>query len=176
MKRYLNKSSNLTILTPKGRNNQGIFRLLLGIGWSATLTNGRRSTLDANAGGAAKTSGDRYTYTQNKENNAPDRNISNGSTIKRRTINRNGQASSSNTTVDTWNKAFEGSELDIGCVLGLWFEKMGKKVAYDVFYNRFTYYIFRTVKYGVEVVCDVEEYKDLMTDMKGETCPKTFQQ
>ena len=35
--------------------------------------------------------------------------------------------------LDTSNKAFEGSEPNIGCVLGLRFRKLDKTVAYDVF-------------------------------------------
>ena len=66
--------------------------------------------------------------------------------------------------VDTSNKAFEGAETDIWCVLGLRFEKVDKKVAYDVFHNKFSNYIGRIMKYMNKVVCAVKEYKDLMTD------------
>ena len=44
---------------------------------------------------------------------------------------------------------------------------MDKKVAYDVFRNKFANYIGRTMKYGNKVVCAVKEYKDPMTDYEG---------
>ena len=65
----------------------------------------------------------------------------------------NGQNSISNPTVDISHNVFEGSEPDIGCVLGLRFEKLDKKVTYDVFCNKFANYIGSTMNYGNEVVC-----------------------
>ena len=50
--------------------------------------------------------------------------------------------------VDTSNKAFEGAETDIWCVLGLRFEKVDKKVAYNLFRNKFSNCIGRNMKYG----------------------------
>ena len=67
----------------------------------------------------------------------------------------NGQHSISNPTVYISHNVFEGSEPDIGCVLGLRFEKLDKKVTYDVFCNKFAKYIGSTMKYGNEVVCSV---------------------
>ena len=58
----------------------------------------------------------------------------------------NGQHSISNPTVDISHNVFEGSEPDIGCVLGLRFEKVEDKIAYDVFHNKFSNYIGSTVK------------------------------
>ena len=79
-------------------------------------------------------------------------------------------------TVNTSNKSFEGAEPEIGCVLGLRFEKVYKKVAYDVFCNNFANYIGRTMKYGNKIVCAVKEYKYPMNDYEEITCPKTFPQ
>ena len=62
----------------------------------------------------------------------------------------------SNPKVDTSNKASKGAEPDIGCVLGMRFEKVDKKVVYDVFHNKFSNYIVRTMKYMKEVVCAVK--------------------
>ena len=59
-------------------------------------------------------------------------------------------------TVNTSNKSFEGAEPEIGCVLGLRFEKVYKKVAYNAFHNNSTNYIGRTTMYGNEVVCEVK--------------------
>ena len=120
------------------------------------MTNGSRSNPDINAGGAAYNSGEGFTDTDNTGKNATDRNNSNYSTINRQTVNRNGQASISNPTVDTSNKAFEGAEPDIGCVPGMRFGKVDKKVAYNVFCNKVANYIGRTMKYGNEVVFDVK--------------------
>ena len=93
--------------------------------------------------------------TNDTGNNGTDRKNRSDSTsnIQGQTGNRNGQASRSNLTVDTSNKAFKLAEPDIGYVLGLRFEKVDKKVAYDVFHNKFTNYIGITMKYGNEVVC-----------------------
>ena len=80
----------------------------------------------------------RISYTENTGNNTTDGNNSNDSIIKILTGNRNGQSSRINTTVDTSNKVFEGAEPDIVCVLGLRFEKVDKKVAHDVFHDKFS--------------------------------------
>ena len=93
------------------------------------MTNVSGLTQGATAGGAADTRGEGSTYTHSTGNNATDGNNRYNSTINRRTGNRNGQASRINKTVDTSNKEFEGAEPDIGCVLGLIFEKVDKKVA-----------------------------------------------
>ena len=69
----------------------------------------------------------------------------------------------SNLAVDTSNTEFERAEPDIGCALGLIFEKVYKKVAYDFFCNKFANYICRTMKNGNKIVCAVKEYKDQMT-------------
>ena len=112
--------------------------------------------IPSNAGGAADTSGEVSTYTDNTENNSTDGNNSNVSTINRKTGNINGLSSISNATIDTSNKLFEGAEPDIRCVLGLRFEKVNKKVAYNVFRNKFANYIGRNTKYGNKVVCAVK--------------------
>ena len=93
-----------------------------------------------------------------------DRNNSNYSTINRQTGNRNGKASWSNLTVDTSNKAFEGAEPEIVCVLGLRFEKLDKTLSYDVFRNKFSNCIGSNIKYRNKLLCEVKEYKDPMTD------------
>ena len=93
------------------------------------MKNGSVSTPGANAGGTADTSIEGSTDTENAQNNSTDRIISNDSTIKRLTGKINGQYPRSNPTVDTLDKAFEGAEPDIGCVLGLRFEKVDNKVA-----------------------------------------------
>ena len=62
----------------------------------------------------------------------------------------------SNPTVDKSNKAFKGYEPDIGCVLGLGYEGVDKKVANNVFRKKFANYIVRTMKYGKKVVCAVK--------------------
>ena len=136
------------------------------------MTNISRSTLNATVGEAADTSGEGSTETDNTVSNATDRNNINDSTINRQTGNRNRQASRNNPTVDTSNKAFEGAEPDIGCVLGLRFVKVDKKVAYDVFCDKFANYISRSMKYGNEVVCAVKEYKDPVTDYEENNMPK----
>ena len=112
------------------------------------MTDGSGSTPDANAGGAADTSGERSTNKYNTGNNTTDRNNINDSVINRLTGNSNGQYLRSNPKVDTSNKVFEGAEPDIGCVLVLRFEKVDKKVAYDVFCNKFYKYIGWNMKYG----------------------------
>ena len=76
-------------------------------------TKGSGFTLDTNVGVAADTSIEGYTDTDNTRNNATDGNNSNYSKINRLKVNRNGQASGSHPTLDTSNKAFEGSEPDI---------------------------------------------------------------
>ena len=119
---------------------------------------------DANAGGATDTSLEGSTDTYKKGNNSMDGNNSNDSTSNRQTGDRNGQYLRSNPTVDTSNKVFKGVEPNIGCVLGLRFEKVDKNVAYDVFREKFTSYIGSNMKYGNKVVCGVKEYKDPMTD------------
>ena len=43
------------------------------------------------------------------------------------------------------------------------FEEVDKKVAYDVFRNKFSNYIGRTMKYRNKVVCAMKEYKYPMT-------------
>ena len=68
----MNQSSNLKILTPKGRNNPGIVRLLLAIGRPATMPNDSGSTPDANAGGAENNSGEVSIDADNTGNNATD--------------------------------------------------------------------------------------------------------
>ena len=130
------------------------------------------STSDANVGGAADTSVEGSTDIDNTGNNATDRKNSNDSTINRRTGNRIGQGSRSNPMVDTTNKAFKVAETYIGCVLGLRFEKVYKKVSEDVFCNKFAHYICRTMKYRNKVVCSVNEYKDPMTYYEGNNMPK----
>ena len=120
------------------------------------MTNGSGSTPDANAGGATDTSGEVSIDTDHTGNRTTDEKNSNDSTINRQTGNRNGQSSIINPTVDTSNKAFEGAEPDIRCVLGLRFETLDKKVEYYVFRNKFTNYIGRTVKYVNELLCAVK--------------------
>ena len=70
-----------------------------------------------NTGGAADTSGEESTDIYNTGNNKTDGNNINDSTIERQTGNRNIQVSRVNLTVDTTNKAFEGVDPDIKCVL-----------------------------------------------------------
>ena len=60
--------------------------------------------MNTNVGGAADTSGEGSTDTDNTGNNATDGNNSIDSTINRRTGNRNGKYLGSNLTVDTSNK------------------------------------------------------------------------
>ena len=84
----------------------------------------------------------------------------------------NAPVSGSIPTVDTSNKAFEGVEPDIKCVLGLRFEKVDKKVSYDLFCNKFANYIGRTMNYGNKVVCAVKEYKNPMTGYEWNDMPK----
>ena len=91
------------------------------------MTIGSGLTMDANAGGAADTSGERSTNKYNTGNNTTDRNNINDSAINRLTGNSNGQYLRINPMVDTSNKAFEGPEPDIGCVLGLRFKKCTRK-------------------------------------------------
>ena len=138
------------------------------------MTDGSGSTPDAHAGGAADTSRDGSTDTNVTVNNATYRNNSSDSksNTQGQTVNRKGEASRSNPTVDMSNKAFERAEPDIGCVLGLRFEKLDKKVANDVFRNKFDNYIGRTMKYGNKAVCAVKEYKDPMNDYEENNIPK----
>ena len=84
----------------------------------------------------------------------------------------NRKSSRSNPTVDMSNRVFEGYEPDIGCVLGLGYEGVEKKVANNVFRKKFANYIVRTIKYENEVVCAVKEYKDPMTDYDENNMPK----
>ena len=49
---------------------------------------------------------------------------------------------------------------------------MDKKVAYNVFRNKFDNYIGRTMKYGNKAVCAVKEYKDPMNDYEENNIPK----
>ena len=121
------------------------------------MTNGSPSNTGANTGGAADTSGEGYTDTYNTGNNATDVNKKNDSINNIQKGNSNVQASKSNPMVDTSNKALYGAETDIGCVLGRRFEKVDKNVAYDVFRNKFSNYIGRTMKYGNKVVFSVKE-------------------
>ena len=151
-------------MNPKGRKNPGMFSSLLVIQWSATMTNGSGLTLDANVGGAADTSEEVSTCTYHRGKNATDGNNINDSIFNTQTGNINWQVFISTATVDTLNKAFEGAKPNIVCVLGLRFEKVDKKVAYDVFQNKFANYIARNMKYMNKVVCAVKEYKYLMTD------------
>ena len=60
-------------------------------------------------------------------------------------------------TVNTSNKSFEGAEPEIGCVLGMGFEKWKVKVSYNVFRKKFANYIGRNMKYGKNVVFSVKE-------------------
>ena len=171
MKILLNWPLNSIILTPKGSNNPGIVRSLSWIGWSAAMVNVRGLTPDANVGGEADTGREVSIDTDNIGNNTTDWNNINDSTINIWTGNRNGQASRSNPTVYTSKKVFKGTELDIGYFLGLRFEKVDNKVAYGVFRNKFTNYIFRNMQYGNRVVCAVKEYKDTMTDYEENKLP-----
>ena len=129
------------------------------------MTDGSGSTPDANVGGAADTSGEGSTDTNKTVNNATDgkNSIDSTSNTQGRTGNRSRKSLRINPTVDTSNKAFKGYEPDIGCVLGLGFEKVDKKVAYDVFCKKIANYIVRTMKYGKKVVCAVKESKDPIT-------------
>ena len=136
------------------------------------MTDGSGSTPDANAEGAADNSGEVSTDTDNTVYNATNKNNSNDSTINRRTENSNRQASRINPTVDRSNKAFGGTEPDIGCVLGPRFEKLDKKVAYDVFHNNSHNYICITMHYGNKVVCDLKEYRDPMNNYEENNMPK----
>ena len=75
---------------------------------------------------------------KNTGNNATDRSNISDSRINTQGItgNRNRQALISNPTIDTSNKSFKGAEPNIGCVLGLRFEKVDKKIAYNIFCNK----------------------------------------
>ena len=97
------------------------------------MMNIRRTTPGATTGGAADTSQEGSINTDNTGSNTTGGNNRNDSTIFRQTRNRNGQASITNLTLDTSNKAFKGAKPDIGCVLGLRFENLDKKVVNDVF-------------------------------------------
>ena len=123
------------------------------------MTDGSGSNTDANTGGAEDTSMEGSTDTNNTGKNTTEINNRNYSTIESQgqIVNRNGQASIINPTVDTSNKAPKGAEPDIGCVLGLRFEKVNKKVAYNVFCKKFANYIGRNMKYGKNVVFSVKE-------------------
>ena len=136
------------------------------------MTNGSGSNPDANEGGATDSSGEGSTDTDNTGNNATDGKNSNYSKINRRKGNRTRQVLISNPTIYTTNKAFEGSEPDIGFVLGMRFEKVDKKVAYNVFCNKFSNYIGRNMNNGNEVVYVVKESKDSMTDYEENNIPR----
>ena len=112
------------------------------------MMNGSGLIPDENVGRAADNIGEGSTDTANTGNNTTAGNNSNDSTINKLTGNRNGKSSRSNLTVDTSNKAFEGAEPYIGCVLGLRFEKLDNKVSYNVSHNKFDNYIGSTMKYG----------------------------
>ena len=49
---------------------------------------------------------------------------------------------------------------------------MDNKVAYNVLHNKFSNYIGRNMKHGNEVVCDLKEYKDPMTNYKENNMTK----
>ena len=102
------------------------------------MTDGNGSTPDANVGGAADTSREGSTDTNKTVNNATDgkNSIDSTSNTQGRTGNRSRKYLRINPTVDTSNKAFKGYEPDIRCVLVLGFEKVDKKVAYDVFVKK----------------------------------------
>ena len=129
------------------------------------MTDGSGSTPDANVGGAADTSGEGSTDTNKTVNNATDgkNSIDSTSNTQGRTGNRSRKSLRINPTVDTSNKASKGAEPDIGCVLGLRFEKVVKKVSYDVFCKKFANYIGRNMKYRNKLVCAMKDYKDKIT-------------
>ena len=127
------------------------------------MTNSSGLNPDENKGGGTDNSGEGSTDTENKGNNSTDGNNRNDLTINRQTGNRNGKSLRSNPTVDISNKASKGAEPDIEYVLGLRFEKVVKKVSYDVFCKKFANYIGRNMKYRNKLVCAMKDYKDKIT-------------
>ena len=120
----MNQSSHSIVLTPKGRNNSVIVRSMLSIGWSANMMNSSGPTWDANMGREADTTGEGSAYIYNTEHNTKDGNNINDSTNERQIGKRNAPVLRINPKVDIPNKAFEGVEPDIKCVLVLKFENV----------------------------------------------------
>ena len=81
------------------------------------MMNGSGYNWYGNTGGAADNIREGSIDIYNTGNNKTDGSNINDSTIERQTGNRNIQVSRVNLTVDTPNKAFEGVDPDIKCVL-----------------------------------------------------------
>jgi hypothetical protein len=75
-------------------------------------------------------------------------------------------------TLSTVNRTFEGAEPGVGAVLGLRYEKIDKKVTYEVFREKMSNYIERTMKYGDDVVCIIKEYEDPLEAFESNNMPE----
>jgi transcription antitermination factor NusG len=75
--------------------------------------------------------------------------------------NRNHQSA-----MDVSNKNFEGAEPEIGCVLGLKYEKIDKKVTFDVFKEKMCNYIEHKMEFGTEISGLVKDYEDVLHTFK----------
>jgi hypothetical protein len=75
-------------------------------------------------------------------------------------------------TMSSANKNFEGAEPGVGAVLGLRYEKIDKKVTYEVFREKMSNYIERTMKYGDDVVCLIKDYEDPIESFEMNNMPE----
>jgi hypothetical protein len=74
-------------------------------------------------------------------------------------------------TMNTANRNFEGAEPGVGAVLGLRYEKIDKKVTFEIFREKMSNYIERTMKYGDDVACIIKSYEDPLESFETNNMP-----
>ena len=64
--------------------------------------------------------------------------------------------------MDVSKNNFEGAEPKIGCVIGMKYERIDKKVRSEIFRGNLCNYIESKIEYGTEISGLVKNYEDVM--------------
>ena len=106
----------------------------------------------------------------NNNNNNNNNNSNNNN--NRRNNNNNNNNSRSSTTVQLSNpKNYEGSIAEIGAILALKFEKLDKKVQFQVFIDKVSNYVYSNIKNGGDLIPLFKDMVDPETKFKSKRKP-----
>ena len=136
------------------------------------------ATSAASVTGTTNVAANRSVSTSNSNVNAQQNNGNNASrgSNSRNNGDRRGDRDRGNnrnqSAMDTSNKNFEGAEPEIGCVLGLRYERIDKKVTFEIFREKMSNFIERKMEYGNEISGIVKTYEDVLKTFKKDGLPE----
>ena len=106
---------------------------------------------------------------RNSNSNNQRNNDNRGANRTNNNNNRNNQSA-----MDVSNKNFEGAEPEIGCVIGLKYERIDKKVTFEIFREKMCNYIERKIEFGTEISGLVKDYENVLESFKKTNLPSAL--